>query len=114
MAHFTRPKRTKLRARLAPKPLPVTTTVAPRRAEVGVSCSMRALTVNLTALTPVPMAVITRTRPLEARRGTVTVSRASEATLKLLAATPPKVTAVASLRPLPITVTSVPVRPAAG
>ena len=75
---------------------------------------MRALTVKLGALVPAPEAAVTATGPLVARPGTVAASYLSEATVMLLAATPPKVTAVVPLKPLTGKLASRSVRPEDG
>ena len=114
LGDFTFPTRAKLPARCAPKPLPVIVTIAPLRAEMGANFPMCGVTVKLVTLVPEPLPVTTRTRPLKARNGTLAVSCVSDDAWILLAATPPKVTEVTPVNPLPVTVTSVPVRPEAG
>lgn len=67
-----------------------------------------ALTVKAPELLTVPPGVVTAIFPVIAPMGTVAVSCVSEFTVKVVAATPPKVTLVVCLRLTPVIVTTVP------
>ena len=68
---------------------------------------------KLAALATVPPAVVTVSGPLVAAAGTVAVIWVAESTLKVAAA-PLKVTALAPLKLLPVTITEAPTAPVAG
>jgi hypothetical protein len=71
------------------------------------------MTVKLAALVAVPPGVVTAILPVVVPAGTVAVIRALLTTLKV-AALPPKVTAVAPVKPVPLTLTLVPTGPEVG
>jgi hypothetical protein len=66
------------------------------------------------ALVAVPPGVVMTIFPVFAPVGTVAVTSVFETTVKLVAATPPKVTFVAPVRLMPVMVTFVPVGPMSG
>ena len=72
------------------------------------------ITVKLVALVAVPSGVVTEIDPLVAPAGTRAVIFVSLATLKLAAATPLKLTALAPLKPVPVRVTRLPTKPEVG
>src|SRR6266851_1072794 len=72
-----------------------------------------AVTVNEDGLVPVPVGVVTAMGPVVAPAGTVALSWVSEATVNV-AAVPLKVTTVAPVKPLPLTVTVDPTAPEDG
>src|SRR6185312_13355671 len=72
-----------------------------------------AVTVNDAVLAPVPAGVVTAIGPVAAPAGTVAVIWVAELTVNV-AALPPKVTAVAPVKPLPVLVTDVPTGPEVG
>ncbi len=100
------------------KPLPAMVTVFPVAALVGVKLEidggMDGVTVNDEALVPVPEAVVTATRPVVAPLGTVARSCVAETTVKAVAATPLKRTALAPEKYVPLIVTDVPTGPLVG
>src|SRR5205085_314297 len=98
------PARTRSRPRAAE---PATTPPAEHSNRYGV-------TTKLAALKAVPPAVTTETLPLVAPAGTTAVIWWSESTLGLVAATPPNLTAVTSVKPEPVIVTLVPTGPLPG
>ena len=67
-----------------------------------------ATTWKLVALVPEPAVVLTVIGPVVAPAGTVAVIWVFESTVKLLAATPPKLTAVAPVKLLPVIVNGYP------
>ncbi len=69
---------------------------------------------KLVALDAVPPGVVITIFPVFAPVGTVAVTCVSEFTVKLVAATPPKVTFVACVRLTPVIVTTVPTGPLGG
>src|SRR6266540_6182908 len=71
-------------------------------------------TVKVLALVPVPDGVVTLIFPVTAPTGTVAVIWVAEFTVKLVAFTPPNLTAVAPVNPAPMIVTTVPGRPLVG
>jgi hypothetical protein len=71
------------------------------------------VTVNAPGLVPVPPAVVTEIGPVEAATGTTAVIVVPEFTVNVLAA-PLNITAVAPVKPDPVTVTEVPIVPEAG
>ena len=71
------------------------------------------VTVNDPALVPVPWGLVTETGPLVAPVGTVALSELSEVT-ENVAAVPLNATAVAPVKPEPLTTTVVPVEPLVG
>ena len=72
------------------------------------------VTVKLFVLVAVPADVVTLSGPLVAPLGTVAVITVSEATVKLAALTPLKVTAVAPVKAVPLIVTVFPTCPLVG
>jgi hypothetical protein len=103
------------------KPVPVMETFAPTGPLVGVNdVTVGALpppplvTVKVEALAPVPPGVVTAIGPVCAPVGTVAWSSVAESTWKVVAATPPNVTAVAPVKALPVTSTFVPTGPLVG
>ena len=72
------------------------------------------ITVKSPLLVPVPPAVVTATLLVVAPAGTVAVICVAELTEKLVAAVPPKRTAVAPLKLVPVIVTEAPTGPDAG
>jgi hypothetical protein len=108
------PLKATLVAPLSPAPLMVTD--VPVGPLVGVNPLMEGAGVATTvkgALVAVPAGVITLTGPVVAPVGTVVVICVSEFTVKM-AAVPLKLTEVARVRPVPVTVTEVPVGPLVG
>jgi hypothetical protein len=71
-------------------------------------------TVKFVALSPNPAGVVTRILPVAAPAGTVAVTCVAEFTVNGVAATPPKLTAVAPVKFVPVIVTTVPAGPLAG
>ena len=100
------------------KPVPVSVTLVPTGPAVGAKAEIVGMglgvTVKLSTLVAVPPGVVTETVPVVAPAGTTAVISVAEVTLKLAAAVPWKATAVAPLRPLPVSVTLVPTGPEAG
>ena len=92
--------------------LPATTVLGDRLASVGtgLGCS----TVKALALVAVPPGVVTATRPLVAPAGTTKVSVVAFTTAKLPTLTPLRVSVVAPVRLVPVTVMVAPTRPLAG
>jgi len=72
------------------------------------------VTVKLVRLVPVPAGVVTAIGPVVAPLGTVAVICVAAFTVKVVAATPPKVTAVAPVKFAPRIVTVVPTPPLGG
>ena len=72
------------------------------------------VTVKLDVLVTVPPAVVIAIGPVFASSGTVAVTLVLESTVKLVAATPSKVTLVVPVRLTPVMVTSVPTGPLVG
>ena len=107
------------RTAVAPmKPAPMMVTEVPTGPAAGLKnttagAGAGAVTVNCLGLAAVPPAVVTVTRPVVAPAGTVAVICAALSTEKLAAA-PPKVTAVAPLKSLPVRITEVPTGPEVG
>ena len=99
------------RTAVAPlKPVPVMVTSVPTGPEAGrklvtVRDGVTLSTVKLAALVALPPGVVTVMAPVAASGGTVAVSCVSEATVKTVARAPPKRTAVAPLKPVPVMVT---------
>lgn len=81
---------------------------------VGLRLSVKAGTVKLPVLTPVPLPVVTEIAPVMAALGTVAVIWVSLTTVKEEAATPAKLTPVAPEKPVPVMVTIVPAGPETG
>ena len=71
-------------------------------------------TVNGLALVPVPLLVVTLTRPEVALPGTVTVIWMALSTVKVVAEVPLNFTALAPVKPVPLITTLAPVKPAVG
>jgi len=97
------------------KPLPVSVTLVPADPEAGeknVTLGV-GMTLKLAALVAVPPGVVTATGPLVAPAGTVAVICVAESALKVAAA-PLKRTALAPVKPLPVSVTLVPADPVIG
>jgi hypothetical protein len=94
----------------------VTVTDVPAEPEVGVNeetTGPEAVTVNDAVLVPVPAGVVTAIGPVLAPAGTVAVTWVSELTVNV-ADMPLNFTAVAPVKPLPVTVTDVPAEPEVG
>jgi hypothetical protein len=72
------------------------------------------VTVKFVALVAVPELVVTAIGPVTALLGTVAVIWVGESTVKVVAATPPKVTDVAPVNDPPVMVTTVPTLPLVG
>jgi hypothetical protein len=72
------------------------------------------VTVKFVALVAVPPGVVTAIGPVVAPVGTVAVICVLKFTVKLAAAVPPKVTAVAPVKPAPMITTEVPTGPLVG
>lgn len=72
------------------------------------------VTVNVPALVAVPPGVVTAIGPVFAPVGASAVTSVADFTLNVVAFTPPNVTAVAPVRPVPVIVTSVPTGPLSG
>jgi hypothetical protein len=72
------------------------------------------VTVKFVVLVAVPAAVVTAIFPVTAPAGTVASTSVSFTTVKLVAATPPNVTAVVPVKVLPIILTKVPTGPLLG
>jgi hypothetical protein len=70
--------------------------------------------VKVPELVAVPPGVVIAIFPVTAPVGTVAVTCVSEFTVKVVAATPPKVTFVVWISPVPVTVTTVPTLPYSG
>ena len=98
----------KLTALALVKPVPVIVTEVPVPAVVGVNevIAGAAEYVN-PASVPVPPGVVTLTEPVVPEPTTAVICVA-ELTVKLVAAMPPKLTALALAKPVPVTVTEVP------
>lgn len=99
-------------------PEPVIVTSVPTGPEVGeidviVGPAVVVVTVKLLALVPVPAEVVTAIGPLVAPAGTVAVTCVALSTVNDAAA-PLNVTALASVKPVPVTVTRVPAVPLVG
>lgn len=92
--------------------LPATTVLGDKLASVGTE--LGSSTVKAVALVAVPPGVVTATKPLVAPTGTVKVSVAASSTVKPPTFAPFKVTAVAPVRLVPVTVTLLPTSPLAG
>jgi hypothetical protein len=99
----------KLRAVAPVKFVPVRVTVAPLAALVGVKEAITGAGINVNpARTPVPPGVVTLTFPL-VPAATTAVMLVAETTLKEVAAVPPKLTAVAPVKLVPVKVMVAPV-----
>ena len=72
------------------------------------------MTVNVAADTAVPPAVVTLIFPVTAPVGTTAVIFVAEFTVKMVAATPPMLTFVAPVKPLPVMTTCDPTGPLEG
>src|ERR1700730_14556079 len=72
------------------------------------------VTVKVPELVADPPAVVTVISPVLAPLGTVAVTLLSELTMNVVAFTPPKVTFVVCVRPVPLTATTVPTLPLDG
>jgi hypothetical protein len=98
------------------KPVPVTVTVIPPSPLVGLIAETDGggTTVKRTALVTAPAGAVRVTGPVMAPTGTLAVTWVSDTTVKVVAATPPKLTAVAPVRPMPSMVTVVFSGPLAG
>src|SRR5262245_47620615 len=101
------------------KPVPVSVTGVPtgplpgeKEVIVGVTVDV---TLKLVSLMPaLPPEVDTVIGPVVAPTGTVAVIKISESTLKLRAAVPLKLTCITAVKPLPVSVTTVPAGPLSG
>ena len=93
------------------KPVPVSVTVAPTRPIVGVKPVSAGGTQKSAVLTAVPPGVVTVKGPLIMALGEVALIVVSLTTVNDDAAVPSKLTAVAPVRPVPVTVTTVPAGP---
>src|SRR5205807_2199795 len=98
------------------KPVPVRVTLVPAGPLTGVNEVMlgTTVTVKLVALVPVPAAFVTVIFPLVAPVGTVALICASEFTVNVVAAVPLKLTPVAPVNPVPVSVTLVATGPLGG
>ncbi len=103
------------------KPVPVMETLVPTGPLVGVNdVTVGGLpppppvTVKVDALAPVPFGVVTAIGPVCAPPGTVAWISVAESTLNVVAPTPPNVTPVAPVKPVPVTSTFVPTGPLVG
>ena len=97
--------------------VPVINTEAPTGPEFGVKLVIvgaRKSTVKLVVLVTVPPAVVTEIFPVVAPVGTVAVIWVEELTVKLVAAIPFNLTAVAPVKFVPVMTTEVPTSPEAG
>lgn len=106
-------------AAVKPVPVIVTGVAAPTEAVFGVmevitGTGFGTSTVNDAALVPVPVGVVTAIVPLVATAGTVKVSCVALTTVKPVTAAPLSAKAVAPVKLVPVTVTTVPGRPLAG
>ena len=90
--------------------LPATAVFGARLVMVGVG----SVTVKVAVLVAVPLGVVTAIGPLVAPVGTMKVMVVLFTTVKPVMATPFKVTAVAPVKSVPVTVTVAPVRPLVG
>jgi hypothetical protein len=102
---------------LAPvKPVPVSVTLVPIGPLVGVNevITGTAATVKFAALVPVPAEFVTLIFPLVAPVGTVALICVSELTANVVALVPLKLTPLAPVKPVPVSVTLVPTGPLAG
>jgi hypothetical protein len=75
---------------------------------------MTGVTLNCAALVAVPPGVVAAMFPVMAPIGTVAVNCVSEFTVKLVAATPPKVILLVCVNPVPVITTAVPTGPLVG
>jgi len=100
------------------KLVPVTTTVAPRAPLAGerlvIVGAGSVPTIKSVLLTAVPAAVVTVTRPVVAPAGITALRLVAETTVKLVAGSPLKVTLVAPVRFVPVSVTTEPGLPVVG
>lgn len=98
--------------------VPVKVTTVPLGPLVGENDVMvgalKAVTVKLLELAPVPDGVVTLMGPVIAPEGTVAVMAVALATLKLVAVVPLKLTLVAPVKFMPVSVTTVPLGPLVG
>jgi hypothetical protein len=97
-----------------PKPEPVIVTVVPAGPLVGSKLLMPFRTVKLSVLAAVPEGVVTLTGPVVAPSGTAALIDPADRTVKLVAFTPLKLTAVAPVKVLPEILTIVPILPLVG
>src|SRR5207253_4776508 len=97
-------------------PLPVSRVLVPAGPLMGANEVMlgTTVTVKLVALVPVPAAFVTVIFPLVAPVGTVALICVSEFTVNVVAAVLLKLTPVAPVKPVPVSVTLVPVGPLGG
>ena len=95
-------------------PLPVMVTTVPTGPLIGLKPLIAGMTSKAVVLTPVPPVPVTEMEPLSAPAGTVAVIFVFESTVNEVAATPPNSTAVAPVKPVPVTVTVVPTSPDVG
>ena len=95
-------------------PVPVTVTTVPILPLDGEKLLMVGVTLKLLELVAEPPAVVTVTFPVLAPLGTVAVTLLSEMTVTVVAFTPPKVTFVVCVRPVPLMVMTVPIGPLVG
>jgi hypothetical protein len=97
------------------KPVPVITTELPVPVVVGVNDVIVGTVAEYVnpASVPVPPGVVTLTAPVVPVPTTAVICVA-ELTVKLVAAVPPKLTALALVKPVPVIVTEVPVPPVVG
>src|SRR5207302_3194181 len=98
------------------KPVPVSVALVPVGPLVGANeeISGAEFTRKLVALVPVPAAFVTVIFPLVAPVGTVALICVSEFTVNVVAAVPLKLTPVAPVNPVPVSVTLVATGPLAG
>ena len=98
------------------RPVPVITTTAPGGPLVGLNPDTvgPTTTVKTAELVAVPPGVVTTIFPVIAPVGTVAVTCVSEFTVKVVAATPPKVTLLVWVNPVPVITTAVPTGPLVG
>jgi hypothetical protein len=95
-------------------PVPVMVTMVPTWPEDGEKLPMVGVTLNVLELVADPPDVVTVIFPVLAPLGTVALTLLSELTVKVVALTPPKVTFVVCVRPVPLIVTTVPIGPLVG
>jgi hypothetical protein len=106
----------KLTALASVKFVPVIVTTVPTGPLVGVKPVTvgAGTTVKVPLLSPYPAGVVTLILPVTAPAGTVSVIWVGELRVKGLPSVPPKLTAVAPLKFVPVTVTTVPTGPLVG
>ena len=95
-------------------PVPVMVTTVPTLPLGGEKLRIVGVTLKVPELVAEPPSVVTTIFPVLAPLGTVAVTLLSELTVNMVAATPPKVTFVVCVSPVPLMVTEVPIGPLGG